>query len=179
MHKAISPRVTATCFKVRYAVSLIFFKHRVLSQIMFACGNDIVAEDIVAEQHACADSSLAGGPQSLAFWDVASVRVSAGTGGASAPQRSEEDEYEEQEAGAATANDADDRVSFEVEGKNSMVDDEPYMNLVQWLVVDEAGVGLKGAKITIGTGGGDASVIVAHLTTDKNGLATIRLPWAA
>ncbi len=44
----------------------------------------------------------------------------------------------------------EDAVSWEVEGKNRMVDDEPYMNLVQLLVVDEAGVGLKGAKITIG-----------------------------
>ena len=45
----------------------------------------------------------------------------------------------------------EDAVSWEVEGKNHMVDDEPYMNLVQLLVVDEAGVGLKGAKITIGS----------------------------
>ncbi len=156
-----------------HALSLIFLKSG-SSQAMFA-------EEIVPELHACtcADSVLTGGPQSLAFWDVASVRVNAGAGGESAPQKSEDDEYDEQEASAVTANDADSPVSFEVEGKNSMVDDEPYMNLVQWLVVDEAGVGLKGAKITIGTGGGDASVIVAHLTTDKNGLATIRLPWAA
>jgi hypothetical protein len=74
---------------------------------------------------------------------------------------------------------AKEAVSWEVEGRNEMVEEEPYMNLVQWLVVDEAGVGLKGAKVTIGTGGGNSSVVVAHLTTDKNGVATIRLPWAA
>lgn len=74
---------------------------------------------------------------------------------------------------------AKEAASWKVEGRNEMVEEEPYMNLVQWLVVDEAGVGLKGAKVTIGTGGGNSSVVVAHLTTDKNGFATIRLPWAA
>ncbi len=94
--------------------------------------------------------------------------------------RNEEDEEESTVKDvAAEATDVADAVSWEVEGRNSMVEEEPYMNLVQWLVVNEAGVGLKGAKVTIGTGGGKSSVVVAHLTTDKNGIATIRLPWAA
>jgi hypothetical protein len=86
---------------------------------------------------------------------------------------------EEDEVVKAADSSVDEAPSWEVEGKNHMVEDEPYMNLVQWLVVDEAGVGLKGAKVTIGTGGGNSSVVVAHLTTDKNGIATIRLPWAS
>ncbi len=95
--------------------------------------------------------------------------------------RDEEDEEESamKDAAAEATADAAHAVSWEVEGRNNMVDEEPYMNLVQWLVVNEAGVGLKGAKVTIGTGGGKSSVVVAHLTTDKNGIATIRLPWAA
>lgn len=62
----------------------------------------------------------------------------------------EGEEYSGQEVEAAPT-EVEDAVSWDVEGKNRMVDDEPYMNLVQLLVVDEAGVGLKGAKITIGT----------------------------
>jgi hypothetical protein len=128
---------------------------------------------------------VAGGPQSLAFWDVASVRVKKSREGKEAQSAAaiktagDEDDEQGQETLNGAADDDSDSVLFEVEGKNSMADEEPYMNLVQWLVVDEAGVGLKGAKITIGTRTGDASVIVAHLTTDKNGLATIRLPWSA
>ena len=85
---------------------------------------------------------------SQAFWDVASVSVRIGqSSGAAHP--SGDDENDDQED--SVANNTDDSVSFEVDGKNIMVDDEPYMNLVQLLVVDEAGVGLKGAKITIGS----------------------------
>lgn len=160
-------------------------------------------ESIQCDDHAPDVDAIAGGSQSLAFWDVASVYVKrskeCGGDDTRVPGAAEDDD-EGNGAGAAAAELEDSAdcgsVSFEVEGKNGMVDEEPYvtycaatykicnitgryMNLVQWLVVDEAGVGLKGAKITIGTRGGDASVIVAHLTTDKNGLATIRLPWAS
>jgi hypothetical protein len=119
--------------------------------------------------------------QALQYWNVASVKKIEG----GKERESTQDIVngaEENENVEAMIDRLDVKVEsclWEIEGKNISCDDEPYMNLVQWLVVDEAGAGLSGAKVTIGTGGGDSSVVVAHLTTDKNGLATIRLPWAS